>query len=309
MSSERQWRDGSIVGKVASTRPTRLRSGQTVVVTRPALEGIAEQVRTGFIPMNVEHLSLFPPIGRWYDADVVTADDGAGELVLQGKLLRRLVPVDADPDPWRVLPEERGDAGSAKATITELHVTFANFDAASIVEATKTAPVDIVQQERWSELPPMEWILMIPVLWGATRFAGSFLDELGRESASAIVGWIADLAPRAKDAERTNIVTLHFSLPDNVAVYGFIPVNAGSALEDEVLAAVSAASSLAELAGAHAAGGVLGDAVQTAFFWRDAQWHLAWSVHKDDTVRVTNWFMANEPDPSRFLGRPVRPDE
>jgi hypothetical protein len=53
----------------------------------------------------------------------------------------------------------------------------------------------------------------------------------------------------------------------------------------------------------------VGPARQSAFLWKDGGWHLGWSVLSDETIRVTNWFLANEPDPSRFLGRPMFPDE
>lgn len=36
-----------------------------------------------------------------------------------------------------------------------------------------------------------------------------------------------------------------------------------------------------------------------------SHWRLAWFVKVDGKVLITNWFKENQPDPERFLGRPL----
>jgi hypothetical protein len=306
-----EWRESDVVAKGMSTRPVRLATGEVVRFTREALEGMAEQVRTGFIPIVIEHLSLLPPSGRWHSAEVVTADDGADELVLYGHTFRTLRPVGEDPDPWALVPSNRPVA-STDVSIASVGLEPRNFEPAIFEEARDNAPVAVREEQRWSELPPLEWVLVIPVVWGATKFLGSFLDEIGRESARAVFDWVSSLGSRAKDSERDQIITLQFALPGNdpigPLIYGFVPIEAGAEIATDALPALDAAAPIAELAGAQAESGVMGDLQRAAFIWKDDAWHLAWWVVDDDAVRVTNWFLANEPDPARFLGRPLLPE-
>src|SRR4051794_325779 len=96
------WRKGEIVVTAMSTRPISSVTGEILQFSAEALESMAEQVRPGFVPMVLEHLSLLPPVGLWHDADVLVADDGARELVLRGHALQILRPLSADPDPFTV---------------------------------------------------------------------------------------------------------------------------------------------------------------------------------------------------------------
>jgi hypothetical protein len=303
--------DDDMVAKAGSTRMVQLATGERVAFSREALEGVIEQVESRFIPMTLEHLTFLPPVGRWHSGEIIKAADGADELILRGRYLKRLHPVGADPDPWRFLEARSADAPSSPESIEVEHVGFTarSFEDAVVERAKADPPVPVEEDERWSVLPPIELILVIPVVWGLCRFMGSFLDTLGRETAEALVRWLRNLSAGAKDGERDRIVTLRFALPDETIVYGFIPIAAEDALDVQLLPALDAAGHVAALAGAQAAEGILGEAQQTAFLWKDGEWHLAWSALADDTVRVTNWFIANEPDPTRFLGRPLLPDE
>jgi hypothetical protein len=306
-----EWDEGALVAKGMSTRPVHTADGTIVQFTREALEGAAQQVQSGFIPIVIEHLSLLPPAGRWHSAEVVTAEDGADELVMQGHLFRTLRPTGADPDVWALLSDDR-PAADVRPSIASIELEPRNFDAEVFAAAKNNAPLAVHEENRWSELPPLEWALAIPVLWGATKFLGSFLDELGRGSARAALDWIANLASGAKDRHRDSIITLKFELPggDPVGplVYGFVPVEAAGDVVAEVLPALDGAGPIAELAGMQAEAEVLGKLQRAAFMWKGGGWHLAWWVVDDETVRVTNWFLANEPDPARFLGRPLLPE-
>jgi hypothetical protein len=152
-------------------------------------------------------------------------------------------------------------------------------------------------------------VLSIPVLWGVTKFAGSFLDALGNESARAVVEWISRLSAKAKDGDRDRIVTLLFELPsvDGVVplIYAFIPVDADASVVDTTMPAIDLAGMIAEVAGAQAELDVLGALRRAAFIWSGGAWRLAWWVADDTTVRITNWFLDNQPDVSRYLGRPL----
>jgi hypothetical protein len=285
-------------------------NGEMVRFTRSALDGMAEQVQCGFIPIVIEHLCLLPPCGRWHSAKVVAADDGADELILYGRLFRTLHPVGADPDLWTLLRDDRPVADTCPSIAT-INLEPRNFGQRAFAVAQDNAPVEIQEVARWSELPPLEWILVIPVIWGATKFLGGFLEELGKESALAAMDWIAALATHAKDPDRDRIITFQFTLPSEsptgARIDGFVPINASADITREALPALDGATRIAELAGAQAESLVMGDLRQAAFIWREGEWHLAWWVGSDDTVRTTNWFLANEPDPARFLGRPLLP--
>jgi hypothetical protein len=302
--------DDDMVAKAASTRLVPLATGEMVRFTRDALESIIEHVERGFVPMTLEHLTFLPPVGRWHSGELVMAEDGADELILRGRYLTRLRPVDADPDLWRFLDARTEGAPAPPESVEIEHVGFAPriFDDAAVERAKASAPVPVEEEERWSVLPPIEWVIAIQVTWALTRFVGSFLDTLGRETAESLVRWLRELSAGAKDSERDRIVTLRFVLPDETYVYGFIPVAADNELDVHVLPALDSAGRVAEIAGAQAAREILGECRQAAFLWKDGAWHLAWSVLSDDTVRVTNWFLANEPDPTRFLGRPLLPE-
>ena len=106
---------------------------------------------------------------------------------------------------------------------------------------------------------------------------------------------------------------MQFALPggDPVGplILGFVIVEHAADLVEEVMPALEAATPLAELAGAQAESQVMGDLQRAAFIWKDGEWHLAWAVVRgEDTVRVTNWYLVNAPDPARFLGRPLLPE-
>ena len=71
-----------------STRPTAVAGkDRRVSFALELLHDIVRQVRDGFIPMSTEHLDYLPPIGRWYDGEVVQAPDGEWELFLVGQQL------------------------------------------------------------------------------------------------------------------------------------------------------------------------------------------------------------------------------
>ena len=300
------WEEADVVARLVSTRPTTLVTGERVVFARSALVDMVEQFENRFVSMTVEHLGMFPPIGRWYAAEIVRAEDGADELIARGRYLRRFHPVGADPDPRAAVASvaQHGDP-PVDIAIEALMFEPRNYDRRRLQELLQTAPVKVEEEARWSALPPLEWVLAIPVVWGATRFLGSFLDTLGRETAVSLTQWLRQLSSAAKDGDRDRILTLRFVLEAGPLILAFIPVPRDADFEGETLDALDAAGVVAELAGAQSQASILGDLRLAAFIWADQEWHLAWWVGEDDIVRITNWFLANAPDPERFLGRPL----
>lgn len=289
-----------------STRVVTLRGrgGERVAFSREALEGMARQAREHFIPMTVEHLDFLPPIGRWRDGELVTAQDGETDLFLVGGPLRQLVPAGEDPDPFSMLPEM--PVGLPLPDL-DIAVTFehSNFERADLLSIRSEAPIRVEAEERWAELPPLVWTLAIPVTWGAMKFAGAFFETLGKATADALVGWVRRAWNRSKEPDRDRLLTLRFDLPDGASIYGFIP----SAFDDPEAAAnleraLASSGELASLAGAQSEQPIFAGLQRAAFILDGAAWRLAWWTDGEGVYR-TNWFERYAPDPSRFLGRPL----
>lgn len=299
--SERFKKD-RIVAHGPSTRVVRLTSGERVSFAPEALHDMVRQAREGFIAMNVEHLNMFPPMGRWSDGEVATLDDGEQQLLLCGETLDQFTASSEIVDPFR------GDAddGTAPEVIeVSLGVESRNFDPQAWDEVAADCPVPVKQVHKWSSLPPIEWVLTIPVAWGAAKFMGSFLERLGAAAGDGLVEWLKKTSHRAHEPERDRYVTLSFELDDGRIVYGFIPFVADDDEMDEVKAALAAGGTLAEVAG-RLNDGFATNAHLVAYLFDGSEWNLAWFV-TDDGTYSTRYFSEHMPDPERFLGRPPWP--
>jgi hypothetical protein len=271
--------------------------------TRGALEDAARQIRTTFIPMNVEHLGFLPPMARWYEAEVVDRDDGESELILHGRKLPHYVPAGDDPDPLRLvagLPKTE----SLGAVAAEFWVEPRNYEASALEQLSQDAPIDVEHHSQRSILPPIEWIITIPVVWGAAQFLGAFFSELGRASAAELVSWLKGWQAHVKQPQRDRLVTLRFDLPDGGIVYGFIPlVENDTGTDQKILSALDSSAQLAGFCGIQRESGVLPDLKRAAFVFAENQWRFAWWTD-GDAVYHTRWFDENTPDAARFLGHP-----
>lgn len=119
--SEQVWK-----GILVSTRPVRLRGEDRVVgFTREAMEGMADQITQGFVPLNYEHLLFLPPMGRIDVATVRVADDGESELHVEGRDLRAYAIPDG-PD-MLAIADDLPEISSPELSI-ELSYTPRNFD-------------------------------------------------------------------------------------------------------------------------------------------------------------------------------------
>ncbi len=305
--SEEGWEKKSLVIRAASTRTVELPTGERVRFAKEALEGVANQVRSSFLPMHVEHLTVLPPIGRWVDAQVVEADDGEFELLMEGEYLPQLVRSGEDFDPFALLP---GEAAAGK--VPEMHLRVLtesrNFEEEDFQAIRQDAPVEIGQENRWAILPPLEWVFVFPVVWGAIRFAGSFFDELGKISAQKAAAWLEGSSRRAREPQRDRLVTLRFDLPGGGFVSGHIVAPHDGEAESTTAEGLAAAGALAEWVGAQVELGLIPGLQRAAFVWAEGRWNLAWYVTDGSAVYTTHWFERNAPDATRILGRPILGD-
>ena len=171
-------------GLIATTRPVRLRGEDRVVrFAREALDGMAQQYTQKFVALNYEHLEFVPPIGRINFAKVEEAEDGEFELHISGPCLSNHT-IGEEPNVLELcadLPEVKLPELSFK-----LHYEPRNFEDDVSSEIRRDCGEFAVPVERWAALPPLEFAILIPVVWGATRFVGSFLAELGRAAGVAV---------------------------------------------------------------------------------------------------------------------------
>lgn len=289
-----------IVAHGPSTRVVRLATGEQVSFSPEALHDIARQAREGFIAMNVEHLNLFPPMGRWSDGEVTTLEDGEQQVMLYGETLDHFTASTEIVDPFR------GDAnGETAPDVLEasLEVESRNFDPKAWQEAATDCPIPVRHVHKWSALPPIEWVISIPVAWGAAKFMGSFLERLGAAAGDSLVEWLKDTSRKAREPERDRYVTMSFDLDDGRTVYGFIPFAADDDELTAVKEALDSAGTLAEVAG-RLNEGVATNTSLVAYLFGGSAWNLAWFV-TDEGAFSTRYFSEHMPDPERFLGRPL----
>lgn len=282
-------------GKIATTKPTVLTSGERVVFARQALEGMITQIGAGFIPLSEEHLTIYPPLGRIVSGSLVPTIDGYEELVIEGVTLP-IVDGNDDDDPFAPLIEM--PEGAPTSVDVRVQVETRNFESEVWQELAVASPLPIDEVQKWSSLPPIEWLLAIPVTWGAAKFAGSFLERLGGLTADRLAQWIGRASDAARESGRDRFVTLSFDLADGRRLLGFVPFSAGSDL-GELGAAIDSAGKLAEIAGSWRDETRV-DAYIVAYLYSAGRWRLAWFV-TDSMVFRTPYFVEHLPEPSRFL--------
>ena len=285
---------------VATTRSVQLPGDEfKTSFAREALEDMVRQIEETCVWLNVEHLGFLPPSGRWRHAEIREADDGESELFFRGgELPQYLSDAELDQSPFPAdLPVASTPDLSLKLTYDRRNFTP---EVAAAIEAESDGLASPV--ERWAELPPIEYSLVIPVVWGATQFMGSFLKELGRAAGAGLAARIGAWTKRSRQPDRTVVFTLDFELPDGGHVCGFAlaPPDDVEVAVDNALLAVE---DLAAIAGAVAQLGMLPDVKQAAYFLDGDHWHLGWWSDGERVIR-TPWFEANPPDIQGVLGRP-----
>jgi hypothetical protein len=291
-----------IVVRGPSTRAVRLKGEDYLVsFTRDALASAVEQVQSGYVRMNVEHLSYLPPVGHWHRAAVEDDDDGHSQLVMYGHRL----PMHRTADV--ILPEwpRQGPPGPASVSGAQIGLEPRNFEPEVWEHLKKECPLSVREHAAWSSLPPLLWLISIPVTWGAAQFTGSFLKRLGEGAASGLASWIQDHARRARDSSRDNLVEIRFDTAQNLSVSGFLPFNAHTkAAIDELRQCLDGLGPLASFAGWMNGNEHPSEVRLVAFFYQDGVWNLAWWASPDSS-HITKWFENHYPDPERFPGRPL----
>ena len=288
---------------LASTHAVRLRGEKhTTRLTRQALEGGAAQINERGLPFLVEHLGFLPPQGYCNRAWVRDTEDDESELCAElSPIPSRPVQTDFDASiDLTALPRT-----SAEVPSIEITYDRGNFDPQALGEIERSTSEAVHPAERWAELPPLCFALVVPVVWGAGVFARALLTRLGTLCADALHGkfssWVAAMAQKSKDPTRSIIVEFVFEYPDDGQLTGFIlaPV-------DQIAAAVDAGferiEDLAAIAGVQAETDILPGMRRAAYFFHNDAWHLGWWTD-GTSVTITPWYLANPPDAAAALGR------
>ena len=286
-------------GILASTRPVRLRDEDRVVSFAPeALEGMAAQITQGYIPLNYEHLTFLPPIGRIDNATIHVAYDGESELLIAGRSMpnHRIVDRLDLPSTLDDLPE----VSSPELSI-RLNYTPRNFDQEIAREILEECGDIADPHERWAELPPLEFVLLIPVVWSAGKFFGSFLSALGKAAGDALAAKISSWARKSKHPSRTIIFALQFELPDGSNICGYV-LSTSEQLRVSIDTVLEMSEELAVVAGLQNEMTIFPNLKEAAFFLADGKWHLGWWTD-GERVFHTAWLDTNPPDIDGVLGR------
>lgn len=304
-----QHNQDEIVVRGPSTRPkTVVGANYIEVITREALVGAIEQVASGYVKMNVEHIDFLPPIGHWHRAELVDEEDGESHLLMYGHYLplRGTAGFELAADGT----DGSSDDGEQIRDVT-IGIEPRNFDPDVWEDIARTSPLPLVEHAARSALPPLVWFIVIPVTWTATTLTGSFLKRLGETAADRLAKWISDHARRARERSRDNMVEVQFEVARNVTVSAFIELTPTASDAIELLhTGLDSLGSVASFAGGLKENADSVDVRLVAFFYRDETWHLGWWA-TEEAAYLTKWFQHNYPDPKRFLDGPhlVIPDE
>jgi hypothetical protein len=292
-----------IVVRGPSTRPAQVSgAGYLESFAREALLSAVEQVSSGYVRMNVEHLSYLPPIGHWHRAEIEDDDEGHSQLVMYGHYLSVHRSVDS------TLPEGPGaETSSAPDVIlgAKIGIEPRNFEPEVWESLRAGSPLPVQERAERSVLPLLLWVISVPVTWGVTQFMGSFLNRLGEDAADSLVNWIKDQTSRARDSSRDSLVEVEFEVAQNLTVSAFIPFTANTkAAVEELRQGLDGLAPVASFAGWMTGAERPAEARLVAFFYKNGVWNLGWWA-SPDSAYVTKWFEKNYPDPKRFLGRPL----
>lgn len=293
-------RQTAIHARLLSTRPVQACGDEFVTVfTSECLHDMARQVRERSVLLSLEHLSFLPPLGRLLDASVERCHDGEEELFVMGEGFSTYC---GEFDDARLF-ERLAALPLAKAPTleVELHYDRRNFDPELALEIETEFVGRARPMERWAELPPIEFALVVPVVWGAARFAGSLLDEVGRATGQALVAKIRSWASKSKDPSRSAVIAVEFVLPNGARVRGVVLL-APSDPDDLLDRALRNVEQLAAMAGLQGEVEILPGMVDCAFFFDGERWRLGWFTD-GERVMETVWFREHAPDSASVLGR------
>lgn len=295
---------GNYEAVLASTQVVQLAGDQhSTRVTREALESMAAQINAHGIPFISEHLGFLPTLGYARNAWVRDREDGESELRVGLALLPQRQGI-AEPNLDDV---ELSEFTRSWETEPHVEITFdrRNF-ARDVSHQIDRSTSDVVQPaERWAELPPLYYAFFVPVIWGACKFAGAFLERLGALCADAVhakaSSWVASTARASKDPSRSVTVEFAFEFPDGGRLSGFVLAPTEN-IEAAVDNGFNHIEKLATVAGIQAESEVFPGLRQAAYFLDGDDWHLGWWTDGRE-VMLTTWFEANPPNVTAVLGR------
>ena len=259
---------------------------------------MVHRIEQSAVWVMVEHLDFLPPLGRQRHAQVIEAADGEAALYVRidGNMPRLL----AEDAPNNLGPTNALPPATAPELALRILYDRRNFRSAVADVIEEESGGLAVPLERHAELPPLEYVVAIPVVWGAARFFGAFFDELGRVAGQGLSTRIASWTGESKDPSRTSVLKLDFELPDGAHLTGFVFAAPGE-IEPAVDDLLGAAEGLATIAGLQRDSAILPGMKLAACFLHEGEWQLGWWTDGDRVI-VTNWFTENPPDVQGVLG-------
>ena len=290
--------------RLASTRPVQYRGDEFVTqFTRSALEDMVAQVTATGVWTRAEHLDFLPPLGITRQAEVREDVDGEAELYIRPAfdLLHYTVDEYAYNNFIKNLIPSLPVSGSPDFPVN-ISYDRRNFTIEESDSIQKESNGLAVPLNRYSEIPPLAFALVIPVVWGAAKFAGAFLEQLGKEAGSALASKISSWASRSKAPERKLVFSLEFVLSDNARLHGFIFANPQE-VEKCIKDVLISTENLATIAGIQKEKNIFTDMKQTTFFLVEGEWKLGWWTDGNRVIK-TKWFTENPPDVEGVLGHP-----
>lgn len=288
---------------LVSTRLVWPSGGMPTAFAPEALESMARQINAGsFLPMHDEHLAYLPPNGRIASARVEKAIDGALELYGVVETVPHILVREDPPESISSIVIPPSAVAKDSSAPFQLSIEPRNFEPDEYAKLVATAPFPVRPISKWSELPPLEILIVLHVTAGLAMGLGAFfkkfMEELGTEAGKAFADWIRSTRNRAKAPERELLLVARYVLPGGATIMGYIPVPVGS--EQVIEGCLSSWVDLASFAEEKSALEAK-DFQQMTFIHDGYRWHLAWSVTTGDAVYITPWGRANSPDPARFL--------
>lgn len=202
----------------SDTEPTRylakiVRSGRfgDVVMTREAIEGVAEQLKRRPVPMNVEHDPTHPPIGRMHYHSMVELEDGEvaieGLLEVTERVGTLFVPLGRLDEVHKALPD---------IAVTEgpIHLlsgmkSYAASDLENIASGiTAAVKVDADKVGRFSVLPDALLVIglgapAVALFWFSkgffTKFGEAMGDDAGHDTYRLLKAKIRDVVSKRRN--------------------------------------------------------------------------------------------------------------
>ena len=294
----------------ATTRPSELASGEFMQFSREALESYAQQINSGrFLPVNIEHLTFLPPVGRLTAARIQQTDNNELDLIVTLESVPQVMITEIEMDTLASRGQQESLPQQSLTDAIHIMLEQRNYSEDDFQAIQDTAPFSVTEQHQWAALPPLEILFVVPVtlrLLGITKFFESFFGELGTQSAKGVADWVRDTFRRGKQPERDRLLTISFPTDDGPTIWGtaFVPADNDSIID----LAVPAWAKLAAIVENLRLHPFHENLERAMFIYENGAWHLAWYITTGDTVFVTDWFKKQAIDQTKFLSTVDAPE-